>query len=134
GVSFRDVGPINPGSNPNNLLGGDPVINCSVAPSNRTVITFYLSQIFITFTNQAPIASVALSKSTDGGAVWADPVAAIQKDAFTHFLDKPWSTVDPTNSAPIFITYTDFDSSGVICGATAQGPIQRTAIELVRST
>jgi len=130
GSSFRDTGFINPGPNPVNLLAGDPVVNCS-GPNK-----FFYSQIFQTgtLTPLHLLAGVALSRSTDGGASWADPIAAVAKDSGSHFLDKPWSTVDPTNSSRIFVTYTDFDLSGAVCGFSKTGaPIERIAIELVSS-
>jgi len=130
GTSFRDAGFVNPGPNPVNVLAGDPVVNCS-GPNK-----FFYSQIFETGT-LSPLhllTGVALSRSTDGGATWADPIAAVAKDSSSHFVDKPWSTVDPTNSSRIFVTYTDFDVSGAVCGFSTTGaPIERIAIELVRS-
>ena len=38
----------------------------------------------------SPYTAVALSTSADGGVNFANPVAAVTKDAFTHFLDKDW--------------------------------------------
>lgn len=130
GLSFRDVGFINPGPNPLNFVAGDPVVNC--ANSN----VFYYTQIFQTGTLVPfqPLTAVALSTSTDGGANWADPIAAVSKDARTHFLDKPWSALDPTDPNRLFVTYTDFDASGSTCGFNPSGlPNERIAIELVRS-
>jgi len=130
GHSFQDLGFVNPGSNPANLLAGDPVLGCADAS------TFHYAQIFLTAdSNGNPLADIALSTSSDGGATWADPVAAVSKDGFTHFLDKDWMAVDPTKPNRIFVTYTDFDGSGVICGTDVNGfPIFRNAIELVQST
>jgi hypothetical protein len=138
GVSFRDVGYINPGLNPFNFMAGDPVVTCTVTPSTggqAAATTFYYSQLFETGSSARPITAVALSKSTDGGANWEDPIVAAQKDSLTHFLDKDWSAADPTNPGNLFVTYTDFDSSGVVCGRSVSGvPIPRTAIEIVSST
>jgi hypothetical protein len=125
GASFTDIGPVNPGPTIYNLLGGDPVINCT-DPN-----TFYFSQIFdFDDASLNPWAAVALNKSSDGGKTWGDPVAAVAKSAFTHLLDKPWSTVDPSNPKRIFVSYTDFDFtfSSPACGAN-----DRTAIEFVES-
>ena len=60
----------------------------------------------------------------------------MSKDLFTHTLDKDWMTVDPTNTSRLFVTYTDFDTSGLnVCGFIAPGVgVPRAAIELVRST
>src|SRR5437899_1561099 len=38
-----------------------------------------------------------------------------------------------TNPNRLFVTYTDFDSSGTVCGFFGGRPIDRTGIELVRS-
>jgi len=125
GASFTDIGPVNPGPGNGNFLGGDPVINCT------DVNTFYYSQIFdFTDSSGNPWAGIALNKSTDGGKSWGDPVAPIAKSAFTHTLDKPWSTIDPSNPKRIFVSYTDFDAtfSSAACGANF-----RTAIEYVES-
>jgi hypothetical protein len=126
GATFTDGGPINPGSNTYNFLGGDPGLNC--ADSN----TFYYSQIFDFYdSNLNPFAAIAVNTSTDGGKTWGDPVPAIAKDGFTHLLDKPWSTIDPSNHKRIFVSYTDFDSTqSNDCGDNYPG---RTAIEFVES-
>jgi len=123
GYSFRDVGFVNPGPNPLNFLFGDPVVNCA-NPS-----TFYFSQIFSTgtFDPFTTLSAVAISKSTDGGAIWDDPVTAIAKDGTMHILDKDWSTVDLKHPNDLYLTYTDFDLSFTVC------PMPRVAIELVRS-
>ena len=125
GASFTDGGPINPGSNIYNFLGGDPGVNCADAN------TFYYSQIFDYYDSSFnPFAAISLNTSTDGGKTWSDPVAAISKSAFYHSLDKPWSTIDPSNHKRIFVSYTDFDFtfSSAACGANV-----RTAIEFVES-
>jgi hypothetical protein len=124
GFTFRDVGFVNPGPNPFNFLGGDPVVNCI----SRS--TFYYTQIFSTGTPIpfAPLAAVSFSKSMDGGATWADPVPAVAKDGFTHFLDKDWSAVDPANRKNVYVTYTDIEFSSTSCPMAT-----RYAIELVHS-
>jgi hypothetical protein len=130
GSTFHDNSFVNPGPDPANFLLGDPVVNCVNGS------TFYYVQIFATADPSGhPLAAVALSTSTNGGATFADPVAAVAKDALTHFLDKNWFAVDPSDPKGLFVTYTDFDVSGTICGFDPSGvPIQRVAIELVRST
>lgn len=125
GASFTDIGPINPGPNDFNFLGGDPGVTCADAN------TFYYTQIFDYFdSNFNPFAAVSINTSTDGGKTWGDPVPSISKDGFSHLLDKPWSTIDPSNHKRIFVSYTDFDFtfSSVACGANV-----RTAIEFVES-
>src|SRR5579864_691930 len=125
GASFTDGGPINPGSNLYNFLGGDPGVNCADAN------TFYYSQIFDYYDSSFnPFAAISWSTSTDGGKTWGDPVPAVSKSGFYHLLDKPWSTIDPSNHKRIFVSYTDFDFtfSSAACGANV-----RTAIEFVES-
>ena len=126
GASFTDVGPVNPGPTTFNFLGGDPGINCADAN------TFYYSQIFdFDDSSGNPWAAIALNNSTDGGKTWDDPVAAVSKSGLYHLLDKPWSTIDPSNHKRIFVSYTDFDGSQTnSCGTNFPG---RTAIEFVES-
>ena len=126
GASFTDIGPINPGPTTFNFLGGDPGINCADAN------TFYFSQIFdFDDSSGNPWAAIAVNTSTDGGKTWGDPVAAVAKSGFEHLLDKPWSTIDPSNHKRIFVSYTDFDESKTnSCGTNFPG---RTAIEFVES-
>lgn len=126
GLTFHDLGPVNPGSNTLDFLLGDPAIACS--DSN----TFYYSQIYSTGTLSSPLAATAVSKSTDGGATWGNPVAAVAKDAFNHLIDKDWMAVDPTNPKRVYVSYTDFDASGF----SGSGPCPndfRNAIEFVSS-
>jgi hypothetical protein len=124
GHEFQDLGFVNPGSNPANFLLGDPVLGCADAS------TFRYAQLFETadFLGN-PLTDIAVSTSSDGGATWADPVAAVSKDGFTHFLDKDWMAVDPTDTSRLFVTYTDFNFPSA-CGLSAL----RVAIELVSST
>ncbi len=129
GHSFRDIGFINAGTDPNNLLAGDPVLTCVPSTGGGKPAVFYYTQIFSKGPANAPVAAIAISKSTDGGASWGNPGAAAQKNGFTHFLDKDWSAIDPTNLNRIFVTYTDFDVSSTRCPPR----VQRTAIELVES-
>ena len=128
GKSFQDLGFLNPGSSFFNELLGDPVLGCADAS------TFYYASLFLDFS--VPVSAVSVSKSTDGGSTYGDPIEAVSKSLLTHFLDKDWMTVDPTNTSRLFVTYTDFDSSGLnVCGFIAPGvPNPRAAIELVRST
>jgi hypothetical protein len=125
GASFTDIGPINPGTNTYNFLGGDPMVNCTSATD------FYFTQIFdYDDSSGNPWAAVALNTSTNGGKTWNDPVAAISKSGYYHLLDKPWSTIDPSNHQRIFVSYTDVDNSysSPYCGNNA-----RMAIEFVES-
>lgn len=129
GRTFTDVGPVNPGPNIYNFLGGDPGILCT-DPN-----TFYYTQIFDYYdASLNPWAAISINTSTDGGQTWGNPVAAASKSAFYHTLDKPWSTIDPSNHNRIFVSYTDFDYSGTVCGNDSFGfPLFRNAIEFVES-
>jgi hypothetical protein len=148
GMTFRDIGPIQAGTpkfvSGHNALAGDPILTCS-GPS-----TFYFTQLF-EFDDgvsrrghfKTVFTAIAISKSSDGGNTWGDPLAVITKTNCVelgtgtsvicptqHFLDKPWSAIDPSNAQKMYITYTDFDSTGTSPGCGAQ---TRTAIELVSS-
>ena len=129
GRSFQDLGFLNPGPNLLDFLLGDPVLGCS------SENTFYYASLFQTGSDSDPVSAISVSKSLNDGSGFGIPVVAASKDAFTHFLDKPWMATDPTNPNRIFVTYTDFDTSGAVCGFDSNGfPIARIAIELVRST
>jgi hypothetical protein len=123
GETFTDLGFLNPGSNTSGVLGGDPVVVCS--DEN----TFYYSSIF----SSSPVSTdISVSKSTDGGQTFGDPVSAVSKPSFFpdfHFLDKPWMAVDPTNADRLYVTYTDFETNFPGGG----GCLLRTGIELVTS-
>jgi hypothetical protein len=121
GRSFTDQGFLPPGPNLFNFLGGDPVIACSDEG------TFYQSSIFQTGSSTTFFGGVSVSKSTDGGRTFGDPVAAVLKDG-NHIIDKPWMAVDPSNPNNIYVTYTDFDFTGTICTGL------RIGIELVKSS
>ncbi len=134
GRTFRDIGFINPGPNFTNFVIGDPVLMCTDSS------TFYYVQL-ITFRDSSsiPQSGVAISKSTDGGNTWADPVVAVNKFiqercgifiCLGHFLDKNWAAIDPSNPSRIYVSYTDFDDSGASPGC---GQVVRTAIEVVVS-
>jgi hypothetical protein len=132
GKSFIDLGFLNPGGDPLNFLIGDPVISCT-SPSQ-----FYYASIFATATPpdpttgiRSPLSAISINSSRSGGAVWGSPVAAVSKNGFSHTLDKPWMTADPTNPMQLYITYTDFDFSFPLTGTCANDT--RYAIELVSS-
>jgi hypothetical protein len=129
GASFTDGGVLNPGPGNGALIASDPVLSCSDAN------TFFYSELFDFLDNTGnPFTAVSLNKSTDGGQTWGDPVPAVTKYAFTHSLDKPWSTIDPAHHNIIYVSYTDFDGSGTVCGFDKfKNPIFRTAIEFVQS-
>ena len=73
GKTFQDMGFINPGSNFDNVLAGDPVVTCVPATGESTPV-FYYTQIFATGPVNAPVAAIAINKSTNGGAAWGAPI------------------------------------------------------------
>jgi hypothetical protein len=126
GASFKDRGPVPPGTNTANFLGGDPQVGCTSASN------FFYAQLFSTSDSSGnPVASVAFSTSTDGGATWVDPIPTVIKDGFTHGVDKEWLGIDPSNPKRMYISYTDFDST--FSNPTCPNDL-RTAIEIVAST
>ena len=129
GASFVDLRFLNPGPNPFDFLAGDPVIACT------SESVFYYASLFETGTPAAPLSAISVSKSGNGGLTFGNPIVVAAKDARSHFLDKEWMAVDPTNPSRVFVTYTDFDLSLTSCGTDPSGePIPRVAIELSRST
>lgn len=126
GDSFTDLGFLNPGPVITDFLAGDPALGCSDAN------TFYYASIF----QRATTSDISVSKSFDGGQTFGDPVPAVSKDSAIHFLEKAWIAVDPTSLSRIYVTYTDFDDSGNLCGFDPVSglSVSRTAVELVRST
>jgi hypothetical protein len=134
GARFVDLGFLNPGPDFNNQLGGDPVVACSSEHDFAYASLFF----FGAFPNLQT--AISVSRSSDGGASFDDPAAAVSKPYLAlvggnlvslHFLDKPWFAVSLVDPLKMYVTYTDFDSSGTSPGCGAQ---ERTAIELVRST
>jgi hypothetical protein len=126
GATFTDGGSINPGPVTYNFLGGDPGVTCA------NPHTFHYTQIFDYYdSSMNPFAAISINTSTDGGKTWGDPIAAVSKSATDHLLDKPWSTIDPSNHRRIYVSYTDFDFSETnSCGSNYPN---RTAIEFVKS-
>lgn len=112
---------------------GDPVIGCT-GPH-----TFYYASLAMDTGRLGAFANsdITVSRSVDGGTTFGPAVAAVAKDAFLHFLDKPWMSVEPgptsaTSDDVVHVTYTDFDFSGF--EGSGPCPFQtRSAIEYVRS-
>jgi hypothetical protein len=115
GLPFLNPGPaLNPGS-PffDSELSGDPVLVCS----DPQHFAYANIQLQIPVDSQgnviAAFAEMAVSRSSDGGVTWDDPVTVVKKDLNFHFLDKEWLAVDPRNPNNLYVTYTDFQSHGV---------------------
>jgi hypothetical protein len=60
-------------------------------------------------------------------AEWA--AASLIGGGAGHFFDGDWMAVNPANPQQLFVTYTDDDFSGAVCGTGVLG----TSIELVSS-
>jgi hypothetical protein len=125
GATFTDGGPFDPGPGLGNFAFGDPVVTCG------NTNTFYFTELFdYSDSNFNPFTAIGIHTSTDGGQTFGPPTPAVTKSGYTHSLDKPWSTVDPSNPKKIYVSYTDFDFSGT---SAACGDNFRTAIEFVHS-
>lgn len=108
--------------------------------------------------SSAVVSSISVSRSSDGGLTWEDPVQSHRSTVETEllpsndgrtrgeisfgFLDKPWMTVGPNPGDPsediIYVTYTKFISKANIFWIDELpflgAPSLETVIELVRST
>lgn len=78
--------------------------------------TFYVATSAIDF---SPLDSqITVARSNNAGINFKPPVTAVGESLFSHFLASPWMAVDPTNPDRLYVTYTDFDSTGSTCGST----------------
>jgi len=118
GKTFTDLGFLNPGTDPNNALVGDPVVTCS-SPTHFQYVSL-LNTIGPDGIN--PIVGPSISFSTDAGKTWSAPQQIVPLDGATELADKPWLAVDPFNPRRMYLTYTHV----VFLGCTN--------VELVRST
>ena len=111
--------------------GGDPVIafdrdgNVHAAFISIGLEDFSIGSI----TSQTQVSSIAISRSSDGGITWSEPVSTARSTVVTNltlgndqktrgsisasFLDKPWMSIGPDPENPgkeiMYVTYTDFD-------------------------
>jgi hypothetical protein len=61
------------------------------------------------FPHDSPTVNVLVSRSTDGGNTWSNPVPVATTDAF---FDKNWTTCDNTPTSPFYgHCYTEFDNA-----------------------
>ena len=105
----------------------------------------------------ATVSSIAVSRSTDGGLTWEEPVSSarsgFERDVYSDeqgrtrgviglsFLDKPWIDIgpNPSNSSrdSIYVTYTKFTTQYSIFSIGELPffglPVVETVIEIVRS-
>src|SRR5215467_5868796 len=62
------------------------------------------------FPNGSSAVDVLVSRSTDGGSTWSNPVVV---NASGNFNDKNWTVCDNSSSSPFFGNcYTEFDNAG----------------------
>jgi hypothetical protein len=125
GTTFTYLGsPSTPGD-PNTFMSGDPVVACADAA------TFYYASDFLDGTNG--ISGVSLSISTNGGKTFAAPVLIAREPSDTHLVDGASIAVDRGTAGRLYVTYTDLDFSGSICGIEAGSAVPRYAVETVSS-
>jgi hypothetical protein len=131
GQTFAHLGYLNPG--PKIKAGyygtviSSPTVQCSDAQ------TFYYGHVYKAATaEESWTMDVAVSKSTDGGKTWANPVSVVKTELNQHILEHPWLAVDATQSGRVYAVYAHFDISGKAAGCPTGAT--RAAIELVKST
>lgn len=104
GETFHDRGAVPPGPNVSTWLMGQP----SVACSDRNNFFMVQEARFASGDFVLPIHGIALSRSSDGGATWGDPVTVISTpvptDAISDF-ENPRIAVDPSNHQRVYIAY-----------------------------
>ena len=125
GATFTYMGSLATPSDPNTFMSGDPAVACANAA------TFYYVSSFIDGTKR--ISGVSLSTSRDGGKTFALPVVIASEPSNSHIVDGAWIAVDLKKSGHLYVSYTDLDFSGSICGMESGSAVPRYAIETVRS-
>src|SRR6516165_5804024 len=124
-MTFTYMGPPATPSDPNTFMAGDPVVACADASS------FYYVSAYIDGTNG--ISAVSLSTSTDGGKTFSMPAVIVSQPSDSHIVDGAWIAAQTGNPAHLYVSYTDLDFSGSICGMDSGSAIPRYAIEIVSS-
>jgi hypothetical protein len=125
GATFSYMGSPATPSDPNTFMSGDPVVACADG------WTFYYVSGFLDGTHAT--SGVGLSRSTDGGKTFAPPVMIVAKPSNSHIVDGAWVAVDDSAPGHLYVTYTDIDFSGSICGTESNSAVPRYAIEIVSS-
>ena len=109
GESFKDRGAVPPGPDVNLTLAGKPSVACT-SPDNFLLVQ-NAGVPNPSFGHFFPLSGLALSRSSDGGATWSDPVIVASAD-LNNFQDEifedPWIAVDPSNPQRVYISYTHF--------------------------
>lgn len=125
GATFVYMGSPTTPSDPNTFMSGDPAVACA----NAT--TFYYVSSFIDGTRE--ISGVSVSTSIDGGNTFAPPILAFGASSATHIVGGAWIAVGHASPGRLYVTFTDLDFSGSICGLESGSPVPRYAIEAVTS-
>jgi hypothetical protein len=125
GKTFAYMGSPATPNDPNTFMAGDPVVACADAA------TFYYASVYIDGSNG--ISGVSLSTSTDGGKTFAPPAAIASQPSDSHIVDGARIAVAPGEPAHLYVSYTDIDFSGSICGTESSSAVPRYAIEIVSS-
>jgi hypothetical protein len=125
GATFTYMGSPATPSDPNTFMSGDPAVACANAA------TYYYTSSFLDGTKG--ISGVSLSTSGDGGKTFAIPVVIAKEPSNSHIVDGAWIAVDRGTPARLYVSYTDLDFSGLICGMESGSAVPRYAIETVSS-
>ena len=67
--------------------------------------TAYESGLAFTNSSTAAISAIVVSRSTDGGLTWSDPIALIRDTQPDFFNDKPTVTADPSNPQRVYAVW-----------------------------
>jgi hypothetical protein len=125
GAKFTYMGSPATPSDPNTFMSGDPAVECANAA------TYYYVSSFLDGTKG--ISGVGLSTSSDGGKTFATPVVIAQEPSNSYIVDGAWIAVDRGTPGRLYVSYTDLDFSGSICGMESDSAVPRYAIETVTS-
>jgi hypothetical protein len=125
GATFTYMGSPATPSDPNTFMSGDPAVACANAA------TYYYVSSFLDGTKG--ISGVSLSTSSDGGKTFVTPVVIAQQPTNSHIVDGAWVAVDRAIPGRLYVSYTDLDFSGSICGMENGSAVPRYAIETVSS-
>src|SRR5581483_4346193 len=116
GASWQDAGVLpgqfRAGDGAKLDVQGDPVVRFA-----RNGDAFYLCMAFSRTTNEEEgKGSIFLSRSTDKGLTWSDPLG-VRKATTGEFNDKPWLAIDTFSDSPfrdnIYACWSQFADSGV---------------------
>src|SRR6267154_2567357 len=92
---------LNIGTDPTNILFGEPAIACS-SPK-----VFYYASVLESGRFPNALISISLSTSVDGGRSWGPPIPAISANLCCEGFGQPSLAVDPSNPLNMYISFTD---------------------------